>query len=105
MTAPQPEPGTSRASLFHAVRDWVFDLDNTLYPHHSNLFSQIDVKMTAYVSELLTLPREEARVLQKELYKEYGTTLNGLMMRHGVDTDDSRPTAPCRVAAPARRAT
>ncbi|HEY5820009.1 MAG TPA: pyrimidine 5'-nucleotidase [Mesorhizobium sp.] len=88
MTAPQPEPGTSRASLFHAVRDWVFDLDNTLYPHHSNLFSQIDVKMTAYVSELLTLPREEARVLQKELYKEYGTTLNGLMMRHGVDPDD-----------------
>ena len=34
---------------FAHVTDWVFDLDNTLYPHHSNLFSQIDVKMTAYV--------------------------------------------------------
>ncbi|TJV58061.1 MAG: pyrimidine 5'-nucleotidase, partial [Mesorhizobium sp.] len=31
---------------FAHVTDWVFDLDNTLYPHHSNLFSQIDVKMT-----------------------------------------------------------
>ena len=73
---------------FAHVTDWVFDLDNTLYPHHSNLFSQIDVKMTAYVSELLKLPREEARKLQKELYLEYGTTLNGLMNRHGIDPDD-----------------
>lgn len=73
---------------FAHVTDWVFDLDNTLYPHHSNLFSQIDVKMTAYVSELLHLPRDEARVLQKDLYREYGTTLNGLMARHGIDPDD-----------------
>lgn len=73
---------------FAHVTEWVFDLDNTLYPHHSNLFSQIDVKMTAYVSELLQLPRDEARALQKELYKEYGTTLNGLMSRHGIDSDD-----------------
>lgn len=78
-----PEP-----SRFHGVTDWVFDLDNTLYPHHSNLFSQIDVKMTAYVSELLSLPRDEARKLQKDLYLEYGTTLNGLMERHRIDPDD-----------------
>jgi putative hydrolase of the HAD superfamily len=73
---------------FSHVTDWVFDLDNTLYPHHSNLFSQIDVRMTAYVSELLSLPREEARALQKQLYREYGTTLAGLIARHGIDSDD-----------------
>ncbi len=73
---------------FAHVSDWVFDLDNTLYPHHSNLFSQIDVRMTAYIAELLRLPREQARKLQKELYLEYGTTLNGLMARHGIDPDD-----------------
>ncbi|MBN9252276.1 MAG: pyrimidine 5'-nucleotidase, partial [Mesorhizobium sp.] len=73
---------------FAHVTDWVFDLDNTLYPHHSNLFSQIDVRMTAYVQELLTLPRDEARKLQKELYLEYGTTLNGLMKRYNIDPDD-----------------
>lgn len=67
------------AAAFAHVTDWVFDLDNTLYPHHSNLFSQIDAKMTGYISELLTLPRDDARKLQKELYKKYGTTLNGLM--------------------------
>jgi pyrimidine 5''-nucleotidase len=73
---------------FSQVTDWVFDLDNTLYPHHSNLFSQIDVRMTAYVSEMLSLPREEARKLQKELYQEYGTTLAGLIARYNVDSDD-----------------
>jgi putative hydrolase of the HAD superfamily len=73
---------------FAHVTDWVFDLDNTLYPHHSNLFSQIDVKMTAYIAELLQLPREEARKVQKQFYLEYGTTLSGLMQRHQIDPDD-----------------
>jgi putative hydrolase of the HAD superfamily len=73
---------------FAHITDWVFDLDNTLYPHPSNLFSQIDVRMTAYVAELLTLSREEARKLQKELYLKYGTTLSGLMALHNIDPDD-----------------
>jgi putative hydrolase of the HAD superfamily len=73
---------------FAHVREWVFDLDNTLYPHHTNLFAQIDVKMTSYVAELLQLPREEARKVQKDFYQRYGTTLRGLMDNHGVDPDD-----------------
>lgn len=75
-------------SRFSHITDWVFDLDNTLYPHHSNLFSQIDVKMTAYVSELLSLDRDQARALQKDLYLKHGTTLRGLMERHAIDPDD-----------------
>ena len=75
-------------SDFAHVREWVFDLDNTLYPHHSNLFAQIDVKMTAYVSELLQLPSDEARKVQKDFYKRYGTTLQGLMANYEVDPDD-----------------
>jgi len=74
--------------LFSDVDDWIFDLDNTLYPHHSNLFSQIDVRMTSYVSDLLRLSHEDARTLQKQLYREYGTTLRGLMTRHQIDPDD-----------------
>ena len=73
---------------FAHVRTWVFDLDNTLYPHHSNLFAQIDVRMTAYISKLLSLPREEARRVQKRFYLEYGTTLRGLMELHQIDPDD-----------------
>ncbi|WP_306117446.1 MULTISPECIES: pyrimidine 5'-nucleotidase [unclassified Roseitalea] len=73
---------------FAHVREWVFDLDNTLYPHHTNLFSQIDVAMTDYVSTLLQLPRDEARTLQKDYYHRYGTTLAGLIAQHDVDPDD-----------------
>ncbi|MCB1384013.1 MAG: pyrimidine 5'-nucleotidase [Notoacmeibacter sp.] len=73
---------------FAHVRQWVFDLDNTLYPHHANLFAQIDVRMTDYVSALLQLPRDEARKVQKDFYRDYGTTLNGLMVRFGIDPDD-----------------
>ena len=73
---------------FDHVSTWVFDLDNTLYPHHSNLFSQIDVKMTSYVAQLLGLPREEARKIQKGFYLKYGTTLKGLMLEHKVDYRD-----------------
>ncbi|MCV0394772.1 MAG: pyrimidine 5'-nucleotidase [Rhizobiaceae bacterium] len=73
---------------FAHITDWVFDLDNTLYPHHTNLFAQIDVRMTAYVAELLAVPRDEARKVQKDLYRDYGTTLAGLMALHQVDPDD-----------------
>ena len=73
---------------FDHVTTWVFDLDNTLYPRRSNLFSQIDVKMTSYVSQLLGLPRDEARRVQKQYYLEHGTTLKGLMLEHRVDYRD-----------------
>ena len=73
---------------FSHVRDWVFDLDNTLYPHHVNLFGQIDRNMTAYVSELLQLAPTEARALQKKYYHDHGTTLQGLMMHYGIDPQD-----------------
>lgn len=70
------------------VTTWVFDLDNTLYPRRSNLFSQIDVKMTSYVAQLLGLPRDAARKVQKQYYLEHGTTLKGLMLEHRVDYRD-----------------
>lgn len=70
---------------FSHVTEWVFDLDNTLYPHEVNLFSQIDRNMTAYVAELLQLEPDEARVLQKRYYHEHGTTLQGLMIHYGID--------------------
>ncbi|MDQ0456873.1 pyrimidine 5'-nucleotidase [Rhizobium paknamense] len=73
---------------FAHVRDWVFDLDNTLYPHHINLFDQIDRNMTAYVATLLQMEPEEARLLQKRYYHDHGTTLAGLMLHHGADPND-----------------
>ena len=70
---------------FSDIRDWVFDLDNTLYPHHINLFAQIDRNMTDYVATLLQLEPAEARVLQKQYYRDHGTTLAGLMQHYQID--------------------
>lgn len=69
---------------FRSIRTWIFDLDNTLYPARCDLFSQIDARMTAYVAKLLGVDAQEARRLQKELYRLHGTTLNGLMTVHGI---------------------
>jgi len=73
-------------SLAH-VTDWVFDLDNTLYPRSCNLFAQIDVRITQYVMALTQLEFDAARLLQKGYYRDFGTTLNGLMTQHKVDPD------------------
>jgi len=76
---------TPSKSDFAHVQNWVFDLDNTLYPHHVDLFSQIDRNMNAYVAKLLQLPPDEAKVIQKGYYRDHGTTLKGLMLHHDVD--------------------
>ncbi len=64
---------------------WIFDLDNTLYPASCDLFGQMDAKMTAYVARITGLDMVEARRLQKSWFHEHGTTMAGLMARHGVD--------------------
>ncbi|WDR06720.1 pyrimidine 5'-nucleotidase [Devosia rhodophyticola] len=69
------------------VTDWVFDLDNTLYPRTCNLFAQIDLRITHYVMEIAQLDFDAARALQKGYYRDHGTTLNGLMLKHEVDPD------------------
>lgn len=70
------------------IRHWIFDLDNTLYPRRCDLFAQIDIKMTQYVSQLLDLPHDQARKTQKDYYREHGTTLQGLMANHKIDPHD-----------------
>lgn len=81
-----PASPFSSASLDH-VTEWVFDLDNTLYPRECNLFAQIDVLITRYVMDVTSLEFSQARSLQKDYYRDYGTTLNGLMQRHAIDPD------------------
>jgi putative hydrolase of the HAD superfamily len=65
----------------------VFDLDNTLYPHHL-LWQQVDDRIRAYVAEFLKVSKDEAFRVQKDYYKRYGTTMRGLMTEHGLDPDD-----------------
>lgn len=72
------------AQLPH-IRNWIFDLDNTLYPAGSGLFRLIDERMGAFVQQLLGCDAEEAHRVQKSLFVSHGTTLSGLMQTHDVD--------------------
>jgi len=67
------------------IRDWIFDLDNCLYPATSRLFDLIDQRMTAYIERLLDVDSEEARRVQKMHFHGSGTTLAGLMKHHDVN--------------------
>jgi putative hydrolase of the HAD superfamily len=73
------------ADPLHHVEHWVFDLDNTLYPARSNLFAQIDRRMGEYIRSHYDLPEAEAKALQKRLFRDYGTTLRGLMNEREID--------------------
>lgn len=71
-----------------AIKHWVFDLDNTLYPAHANLFNQVDHKMGLFIQDMFDISYEEAKQRQKRFFKKHGTTLRGLMTEHGIEPYD-----------------
>ena len=73
---------------FRQVETWVFDLDNTLYPHHVNLWQQVDERIRDYIAGFLKIPHAQAFRVQKDYYKRYGTSMRGLMTEHGMKPDD-----------------
>jgi putative hydrolase of the HAD superfamily len=73
---------------FNKIETWVFDLDNTLYPHHVNLWHQVDERIRDYIVGFLKISRDEAFRLQKDYYRRYGTTMRGLMEEHGLQPDE-----------------
>ena len=70
---------------FEHTQAWIFDLDNTLYPADCNLFAQVDQRMGEFIARYLGVPFAYARHLQKTYYRQFGTTLTGLMRVHRMD--------------------
>jgi putative hydrolase of the HAD superfamily len=79
---------TTSPRRFTHIDTWVFDLDNTLYPHHVNLWQQVDARIGEFISGHLKISRQEARVIQKDYYLRYGTSMRGMMTEHGISADD-----------------
>ena len=73
---------------FAHIRDWIFDLDNCLYPASTGLFALIDERMGAYIQRLLDCDPPRRAVCRRAHFHEHGTTLAGLMKEHGVDPHD-----------------
>jgi len=96
-TGKQPSPEASVKSSgaisrspsrgFDRTAVWIFDLDNTLYPPECRLFLQIDQRMGEFISRLLGVSFEQAQHLRKTYYRQFGTTLSGLMKVHRVSPE------------------
>jgi len=67
------------------IKFWIFDLDNTLYPSSTNLFSGIDKLMASFITQNLNVSHEEAIQMKNDYFQKHGTTLNGLIKHHNID--------------------
>ena len=82
-----PHSSAADARGFGHVDTWIFDLDNTLYPHEARVWPQVDERITLYIMGLFGLDGLSARALQKYFYHRYGTTLRALMDEFDVDPE------------------
>ncbi len=67
------------------IKYWIFDLDNTLYSGQTKVFSEVDKKMSAFISKKMNIDLIQAKKIQKKYFYESGTTLSGLMKHDGID--------------------
>jgi putative hydrolase of the HAD superfamily len=65
-----------------------FDLDDTLYPSNTGLWSAIRGRMSQYMLERLCLPPDQVPALRRYYFETYGTTLRGLQINYQIDPDD-----------------
>jgi len=86
MTSGRAQTPARRAGFGH-VEVWVFDLDNTLYPAHYDLFRQVDRRIGTFVERALGIGPDEAGAVRRDFIKRYGSTLRGMMERHDADAD------------------
>lgn len=67
-----------------AIKNWVIDLDNTLYSPHSNVFPQIHARMDDYIQRHFNSTRAQAGEIRKNYFYKYGTSLRGLMIEEKI---------------------
>ena len=66
-------------------REWLFDLDNTLYPPETGLFGAVDARINEFLARHLGLAAPAADALRSRYHDQYGITLVGLMVEHGTE--------------------
>lgn len=90
MSTQQP-PAPTRESVcppdFRHVACWVFDLDHTLYTVDDAIHAGQSDRICLYIQRELGLEREPATEMRHRYYKDYGSTLGGLLRHHGIDAD------------------
>ena len=70
------------------VNNWVFDLDDTLYPPNPTLYNQMAKKICQYIQEILHVDEETAKIMREAYYMKYGATVCGLVVEHHINPYD-----------------
>lgn len=65
-----------------------FDLDDTLYPASTGLWTLLKRRMSDYMRERLGIPEDQIARLREQYFLQFGTTLRGLQAYHQVDTQE-----------------
>ena len=79
---------TDRSTRHGGLADidtWLFDLDNTLYSSGAAVFPQIHRRMTDFIVAELGVSEAEAVAHRSRYYRDYGTTMRGMMVEKGTD--------------------
>ena len=50
------------------IKYWIFDLDNTLYSGQTQVFSEVDKKMSFFISEKFNVDLVKAKEIQKKYF-------------------------------------
>ncbi len=66
----------------------LFDLDDTLYPEHVGVMRTVSQRINEYMSSRLGMSEETINRLRPRYWREYGTTMRGLMVEFQVDPND-----------------
>lgn len=84
------DPSLARVGRKHlaAERVWLFDLDNTLHHASAQILPRVNLAMTDFVAKFLSVDFEQAQHLRKTYWHQYGATLTGMQLRHGVDAHE-----------------
>jgi putative hydrolase of the HAD superfamily len=65
----------------------IFDLDETLYPRDAGIMQGIRRQIRRYIVEIMGYTSEEADAMARRYHQEYGTSMRGLLINHGIDAD------------------
>jgi putative hydrolase of the HAD superfamily len=72
----------------HSQNVLILDYDNTLCPAENHALKAMDILITQFIEQHLSLPQKEANILRKEYCMSYGTTLQGLMENYSLHPND-----------------
>ena len=50
------------------IKYWIFDLDNTLYSGQTQVFSEVDKKMSSFISKKFNVDLVKAKEIKKNIF-------------------------------------